>query len=66
VVVEIVVDDQGRPEAGSLRVVSSAHPMFEAEARRVVLATRYRPGRWQGHPVRVLILQPVAFRLSRG
>lgn len=64
VVIEVIVDATGVPEAESFRVVSSAHPGFEAAARRVVLGARFRPGRWRGRPVRVLIRQPVEFRLT--
>jgi protein TonB len=63
VLIEIVVDQEGRPEVETLRVLTSNHPLFEAAARRVVLGARYRPGRWRGRPVRVLIRQPVEFRL---
>jgi TonB family protein len=63
VVFELIVDTTGLPEAESVRVVSSPHAQFEAAARRVVLGARYRPGRWRGRPVRVLIRQPVEFRL---
>jgi len=63
VMVEVIVDTTGAPEAGSLHVVSSTHAGFEAAARRVVLGARFRPGRWRGRPVRVLIRQPVEFRL---
>jgi protein TonB len=65
VVMEMVVDEEGRPEAETVRVLSSGHQLFEAAARRVVLGARYRPGRWRGRPVRVLIRQPVEFRLTR-
>lgn len=63
VLVELIVDSTGVAEAGSFRVVSSTHPGFEAAARRALLGARFRPGRWRGRPVRVLIRQPVEFRL---
>ena len=63
VMIEVIVDTDGIPEAESVRVVSSNHAQFDAAARRVVLGARYRPGRWRGRPVRVLIRQPVEFRL---
>jgi protein TonB len=63
VMIEVIVDTEGTPEAESVRVLSSDHAQFEAAARRVVLGARYRPGRWRGRPVRVLIRQPVEFRL---
>ncbi|MBI1723115.1 MAG: TonB family protein [Gemmatimonadetes bacterium] len=65
VVVEVVLDTLGRPDPASLRVVTSAHPLFDAEASAVVLASRYRPARMGGRPVRVRILVPVGFSLQR-
>lgn len=65
VVVEVVLDTLGRAEPASLRVVRSAHPLFDAEASAVVLASRYRPARVGGRPVRVRILVPVGFSLRR-
>ena len=64
VMIEVIVDTEGIPEAESARVVSSNHAQFEVAARRVVLGARYRPGRWRGRPVRVLIRQPVEFRIA--
>lgn len=65
VVIEAVLDAEGRAERGSLRVVSSAHPLFAAEAERVVLASRYRPARVAGHAVRVRVAVPVSFAMTR-
>jgi TonB family protein len=65
VVVEVVVDTLGRAEPRTLRIATSAHPLFDAEASAVVLGSRYRPGRVAGRPVRVRILVPVAFSLRR-
>ena len=65
VVVEVVLDTLGHAEGASLRVASSAHPMFEPEARSVVLGSRYRPARMAGRAVRVRILVPVNFQIRR-
>lgn len=65
VVVEVVLDTVGRAEPASLRVVSGAHPLLDAEASAVVLASRYRPARMGGRPVRVRILVPVGFTLRK-
>src|SRR5260370_910606 len=63
VVIEAVLDTTGRAEAGSLSVIGDAHPLFAAEAERVVLSSRYRPGRTQGRAVRVRVRVPVSFSL---
>jgi TonB family protein len=65
IVVEAVLDTAGRVEPGSPRIVGEAHPLFTAEAHRVVLASRYRPARAGGRAVRVRIRVPVAFALRR-
>jgi protein TonB len=65
VVIEAVIDTIGRVEAGSLRVVSAAHPLFASEAEQVVLASRYRPGRMSGRAVRVRVLVPISFGIQR-
>lgn len=65
VVVEVVLDTLGRAEAASLRVATSAHPLFDTEASKVVLGSRYRPARMGGRPVRVRIMVPVTFSLRR-
>lgn len=61
VVVEVQVDTFGHPDAASLRIVASPNPLLEPEARRVVLASRYRPARRDGRAVPVVIRQPVEF-----
>jgi len=65
VVIEVVIDSAGRPEPATLRVVEASHRGFVPEAVRVVTGARFRPGRVRGQAVRVLIRQPIAFRLAR-
>ena len=64
VVVEAVVDTLGRVESGSVRIVRSTNPLFDGPAREVVAGSRFRPGRVNGRPVRVLVTVPVAFEVS--
>lgn len=66
VLVETVLDTLGRAELGSMRIASSTGTaLFEIEALRVVLASRYRAARVDGQPVRVRIQVPVNFTLRR-
>ena len=65
VMLEVVVDSAGVPEPASLRVVEASHPGFVTSAMQVVLAARFRPGRVRGQSVRVLIRQPIVFRIVR-
>ena len=61
--VEAVIDATGRAEAGSVHVVGSPHPGFDAPARAFVRGALFRPGRVHGRAVRVLVRLPIEFRL---
>jgi hypothetical protein len=61
VLVEAMLDTAGHIEAASLRVIQSANPGFNTEARRLVLGSVYRPARVGGRPVRTLIRQAITF-----
>jgi protein TonB len=61
VLIEVVIDTAGRAEAATLHVVRATNGVFAAAAREAVLRSRYRPGRVNGHPVRVLVQVPIAF-----
>jgi protein TonB len=63
--VECVVDTAGHAELGSVRVVSSTNPLFDAAAREAVAASLFRPGRLGGRAVRVRVLVPLSFQVSR-
>ena len=65
VTVEFIIDTLGRAERSSLRVVSSAHQLFEQPAREAVFSCRFRPGRIQGRAVRVRVQQPINFLINR-
>lgn len=62
---QVVVDTSGRVERGTVRVVHSDHPAFEAPAIESLLGARFRPARVFGRAVRVLVQIPVAFVLQR-
>ena len=61
VLVEATLDTSGRVLPSTARIVQSPNPVFDAEAKRVVLAAVYRPARVRGQPARVTIRQPVTF-----
>lgn len=65
VVVAFVVDERGRVEPNSIRVVESAHALFESAVKAAVLGTRFRPAEWRGRPVRQLVQQAFVFTLTR-
>lgn len=65
VLIEFVIDTTGRAERNSLRVVSSAHNLFDGPAREVVTGCRYSPGRIQGRAVRTRVQIPINFTIQR-
>jgi protein TonB len=65
VLIELVIDTVGRPERGSLRVLTATHQLFEAPARETAASCRYRPGRIQGRAVRVRVQVPINFNITR-
>lgn len=60
-IVEATLDTTGRVIPGSVRIVQTPNPVFNEEARRVVLAATYRPARQGGRAVRTTIRQPITF-----
>jgi TonB family protein len=60
-IVEATLDTTGHVIPGSVRIVQSPNPVFDDEARRVVLAATYRPARQGGRAVRSVIRQPITF-----
>jgi TonB family protein len=64
VIVTTVVDTLGQAENGSVRIVLSDNPGFDAAALATVRAARFRPARIYGRAVRVLVQVPVVFRLN--
>ena len=61
VVVEATLDAAGRVVPASVKVVQSPNPGLDAEARRVVMASSYRPARVGGRAVQTVIRQPITF-----
>lgn len=62
---EFVVDTTGHAEASSFKLKMSTNKAFEAPAKEAILKTVFRPGRVQGRPVRVLVVQGVSFDANR-
>jgi TonB family protein len=61
VIVEATLDTTGRVLPATVRIVQSPNPVFDAESKRVVLASVYRPARIRGRAARVTIRQPITF-----
>lgn len=59
VVVELVVDEDGRVIPGSARVIEASHPAFAEATLRVVERFRFRPAKIDGTPVPVVVTIPI-------
>jgi len=61
VLMEAVIDTNGRAEPGSVRVLSTPARVFAAPATAFVLGARFSPGQIGGRKVRVLMTVAVPF-----
>ena len=61
VIVEATLDTPGHVVPATAKVVQSPNPVFDAEAKRVVVAAQYRPARINHKAARVTIRQPITF-----
>lgn len=62
VTLAFIIDAEGRVEEQGIEVISATHPGFVAAATETVRASRFRPARSHGAPVRVRVRQTVSFR----
>ncbi len=60
-IVEATLDTTGHVVPATVRVVQSPNPVFDAETKRVVLASVYRAARIHGRVASVTIRQPITF-----
>jgi protein TonB len=61
---QFVVDTEGNVEPGSVTVLASSHPAFEAASLRAAEKFRFRPARIGDRPVRVVINMPITWKLD--
>jgi protein TonB len=65
VVMQFVVNTDGKVDPGTFKVVSSTHKAFEDPAKEAMLRCPFKPGKSRGQPVRVLVQQSLAFKLGQ-
>ena len=65
VLAQFVVDENGRYEANSFKVLRSSHALFTQAARDAVTDIRFIPAEYQGKRVKQLVQQPFTFSLSK-
>ena len=63
--VQVVIDARGYPEAGSVKVLAFTHAAFGEAAAQAISESCYSPGTRDGRPVRVRLVIPVTFSVSR-
>lgn len=61
IVVRVVIDSAGNPEAATALVVQGSDSVLVAAARTLVLKTLFRPARVRGRVVQTLVEVPVEF-----
>ena len=62
--VMFVIDRDGRPEPGTLRIVESSHALFADAVRRALPLMRFLPAEVAGRTVRQLVEMPFAFSIK--
>jgi len=65
VVVDVVIDPSGHAEPGTERVVAASHREFVAPTMKLLRESRFCPGTVIGRPVRVRVLIPINFSVTR-
>jgi len=64
VVVQAIIDEAGRADPASVKIVESPHPGFDQAAKDWMLAARFDPARVQGRAVRWLVNLPIEFGIE--
>jgi TonB family protein len=65
VIAQFVVNEKGRADSDTFRVLSSTHPQFTAAVNRALPYMRFKPAMIRGKPVSQLVQQLFVFRLDR-
>ena len=65
VIARFVVDDEGRVEERTVKVVRSDNPLFDEAVRAALGRMRFTPAEIAGQKVRQLVEMPFVFALSR-
>jgi protein TonB len=65
VIAQFVVNEQGRADRNTFRVLSSTHPLFTDAVSRALPQMRFKPAMIRGKPVSQLVQQLFVFKLDR-
>jgi periplasmic protein TonB len=61
VMMQFVITPDGKVDASTVKVISSTHEDFSGASVRALERFRFRPGRYRGESVRVLIQMPISW-----
>lgn len=65
VLAEFVVNENGRVEMSTFKVLNSSNPAFTASVKRALSSMRFRPAKIGGRSVSQVVQQPFQFKLNR-
>ena len=65
VIMQFVVNTDGKIDPSTLKIVSSTHKAFEDPAKDALGRCTFKPGKSRGQPVRVLVQQAMSFKLGQ-
>jgi periplasmic protein TonB len=65
VLAEFVVNENGRVEMSTFKVLNSSNPAFTASVKRALGSMRFRPAKIGGRSVSQVVQQPFQFKLNR-
>jgi TonB family protein len=65
VMASFVVGADGRVDPGSIQIVNSPNPGFNAPTQSVLRRARFRPATVKGQPVRVQVTMPISWTLAQ-
>ena len=64
VVMQFIVNIDGRVDVPTFKIISTTHKAFEAPAKEAILGCQFKPGKSRGQPVRVLVQQGMTFKVG--
>jgi TonB family protein len=62
VIVKLFIDEFGNPQ--SCKIIKGVNPLLDAEAKDVLMKTKFYPGEIDGKPVKVQVAIPIVFKLK--
>jgi periplasmic protein TonB len=65
VMLQFVVNERGRVDMGSVKVIDSSDPLFTAAVREALPGMRFAPAKIGGRSVKQYVQQPFSFKLNR-